>query len=674
MKRNWVIISVVAFSISVCGCALISGIYGFGLFINSINEGRDEVTGPVIPTSTPVVVRPNPGSSSSLAARNPVSVKNNETLEAIKSVEIPTNDLRELARRLEGKQNIPLTISPPSINFEIGTQQEFWVTNVDTNKNFQISSTLEYSTDHVYFWVQDGVPFQADELDLLVNTFENQIYPQNRAFFGSEWTPGVDGDPHLYVIYAGGLGSNLAGYFSSADEFHPLAHEYSNAHEAFVISSDNVNLGSEYALGVLAHEFQHMIHWFRDRNEAAWVNEGFSELAVLLNGYEVGSEYSYIIDPDIQLNDWPYNNGFSSPHYGASFLFFTYFLDRFGEQATMSLVGNTANGFEGIDQVLDQIGAIDPLTGNPIRAEDVFFDWVIATYLNDGHVADGRFTYNNFPDAPQIEATETIYMCPTEPLVRDVHQYGVDYLRINCRGEYLLRFEGSTQANVIPENAYSGDYFLWSNKGDEADMTLTRKFDFTDHEGPITLTYWTWYDLEKDYDYAYLEVSEDGELWEIVVTPSGSAEDPSGLSYGWGYNGFSNDWIQEKVDLSDYAGKEIQIRFEYITDAAANGEGMIIDDISIPEIGYFSDFEGGLDGWDADGWLRINNLIPQTYRLSLISFGETTEVTHIPIEGDATAEIHLQLNRGIKEAVLVVSGTTRFTRQKAAYRIEIQEE
>jgi hypothetical protein len=81
-----------------------------------------------------------------------------------------------------------------------------------------------------------------------------------------------------------------------------------------------------------------------------------------------------------------------------------------------------------------------------------------------------------------------------------------------------------------------------------------------------------------------------------------------------------------------------------------------------------------LDGWDADGWLRINNLIPQTYRLSLISFGETTEVTHIPIEGDATAEIHLQLNRGIKEAVLVVSGTTRFTRQKAAYRIEIQEE
>ena len=672
-KHKWVITALVAFAISVCGCALISGIYGYELFINTLIERNDGISGPVIPTSTPIVVRPNPGSSSNLAASNPVIVNSNATLEALKNVEIPINDPLELAKRLQGKLNIPLTVSPPNGDIEIGTRQDFWVTNVDTNKNYQISSTLEYATDHVYFWVQDGVEFQAEDLEQLVNTFEKHIYPRNRAFFGSEWSPGVDGDPHIYIIYAEGLGSNLAGYYSSADELHPLAHEYSNAHEAFVLNSENVVLDSEYAYGVLAHEFQHMIHWFQDRNEATWVNEGFAELAVLLNGYDVGSEYNYISNPDIQLNDWPYNDGYTSPHYGASFMFLAYYLDRFGEHATMSLVGNSANGLEGIDQVLDEIGAVDPLTGNPIRAEDVFFDWVITTYLNDGQVADGRFTYNNLPEAPKTEATETIYMCPTEPLVRDVHQFGVDYLRINCRGEYVLRFEGSMQAKVIPENAYSGDYFVWSNKGDEADMTLTREFDFTDHEGPITLTYWTWYDLEKDYDYAYLEVSEDGDFWEILETPSGSIEDPSGLSYGWGYNGISNGWIQEKVDLSDYAGEKIQIRFEYVTDAAANGEGMVIDDITIPEIGYFSDFERGLNGWEAKGWLRINNLIPQTYRLSMITFGETTEVTPIPLADDATTEIHLRLEGGIKEAVLVVSGTTRFTRQKAAYRIEIGE-
>jgi hypothetical protein len=57
----------------------------------------------------------------------------------------------------------------------------------------------------------------------------------------------------------------------------------------------------------------------------------------------------------------------------------------------------------------------------------------------------------------------------------------------------------------------------------------------------------------------------------------------------------------------------------------------------------------------------------------MITFGETTEVTPIPLADDATTEIHLRLEGGIKEAVLVVSGTTRFTRQKAAYQIEIEE-
>ena len=237
-----------------------------------------------------------------------------------------------------------------------------------------------------------------------------------------------------------------------------------------------------------------------------------------------------------------------------------------------------------------------------------------------------------------------------------------------------MRFEGSLEAKINTEDPYSGKYYFWSNKGDEADMTLTRTFDFTNHEGPITFTYWTWYDLEEDYDYVYLEASEDGESWEILITPSGTSEDPSGNSFGWGYNGMSGSWIQESVDLSNYAGKEIQIRFEYVTDAVANGEGMLIDDIAIPEIGYFSDFEEGVDNWEAEGWLRIDNIIPQTYRLSLITFGESIEVTHIPLEKDVTAEIRLHLDQDVDKAVLVVSGTTRFTRQKAAYRIEIQPE
>ena len=91
--------------------------------------------------------------------------------------------------------------------------------------------------------------------------------------------------------------------------------------------------------------------------------------------------------------------------------------------------------------------------------------------------------------------------------------------------------------------------------------------------------------LEDTYDYVYLEASTDGENWDILITPSGTADDPTGSSYGWGYTGQSEGWIQETVDLSQYAGEIVTLRFDYITDAAVVNKGFLIDDISIPEIG-----------------------------------------------------------------------------------------
>ncbi|MFL7890695.1 MAG: hypothetical protein AB8I56_01400 [Anaerolineales bacterium] len=668
MKRGLQILLLVGITIFVCGCAIFSGIYGYSKFLDYA-EGLDGNSGyaSTAISSSPVPIRTLPAD-----APPQVLADANETLAYLSEIDLPTSELRDLAERLEGTEDIPLTMELSSHEYAIGDQQEFWVSNNDTNENRRVSTTLQSISDHAYLWIEDGVFFDDGAVQTLVNTFENEIYPTTRKFFGSEWTPGVDGDPHLYIIYARDLGWNLAGGFSSADENHPLAHEYSNAHEAFVISADNVDLDSEFAFAVFAHEFQHMIHWNRDRNESTWVNEGFSELAVLLNGYEVGSEYSYIANPDLQLNDWPNDSSQTSPHYGAAFLFFTYFLDRFGEQITKEIIPEQANGLEGIDAVLKHNTIRDPLTGEEINADDVFSDWVIASYLRDEVVGDGRYTYHNFTDAPQAAATETIDVCPTEIFNRDVHQFGVDYIRINCPGRNTIHFEGSSLVDVIPVEAHSGDYYFWSNRGDEVDTTLTKSFDFTDHEGPLTLSYFTWYDLEQDYDYIYLEISEDGETWKILDTPSGTSEDPSGNSFGWGYNGASNGWVQESIDLSAYSGKQVQIRFEYVTDAAVHGEGMVIDDIEIPETGYFTDFEGGEDGWQANGWVRLNNAIPQTYRVSMITYGGAIEVIPVPLEPDQSAEIDFKIGDDIEQVVLVISGTSRFSRQKAAYQIQIQ--
>jgi len=209
-------------------------------------------------------------------------------------------------------------------------------------------------------------------------------------------------------------------------------------------------------------------------------------------------------------------------------------------------------------------------------------------------------------------------------------------------------------------------------------MHLTREFDFSGVSGPITFNYWTWYDLEENYDYIFLEISINGRDWKIIRTPSSTSQDLSGNSYGWGYNGLSGGdgyWIEETVDLSGYAGEKIQLRFEYITDDAANGEGLLLDDISIPEIGYFTDFENDNGGWINAGFVRIENVLPQTYQLALIHLGAVPSVQYLSVPSDNNLEIPIAIGSdGSQQAVLVVTGTTRFTRQLADYQLELVSE
>jgi hypothetical protein len=445
----------------------------------------------------------------------------------------------------------------------------------------------------------------------------------------------------------------------------------------FLFSAENVDFADEYAYGVLAHEFQHMIHWHRDINETRWLNEGLSDLAMQLNGYSIGGhDYLYALDPDLQLNDWPSPESESPPNYGAAYLFSSYFLDRFGEQTTQALVGEQKNDLDSIDDILLQAGAADSQTGQPVSADDFFTDWAITNYINDGSVGDGRFEYTNYTTPPSFKPTETYSRCPADNQVRDVHQYGVDYIRLRCQGSYTLSFEGSIQVPVVPTDPHSGAYAFWSNKGDEGDMSLERTFDFTGLSGPLTLSYWTWYDLEKDYDYLYLTASTDGENWQMLKTPSGTDADPTGANYGWGYNGVSGsgdqpEWIQEQVDLSQYAGQKVQLRFDYITDAGVNGEGFLLDDVAIAETAYASDFETDDGGWEAAGFVRIQNVLPQTFRLALITRGAETQVQYIPLSPDISAQVSIEIGGEVDEAILVVSGTTRYTRQPAAYRFSI---
>jgi hypothetical protein len=646
-----------------CLCVLVAGMAGYAYFAISPSTSVTEL--PLFSENN------DPPATELPLERPPVDEVTFSTLETLQSTIVPDNDPRELACRLKDMCDIPEVMATSAAPRVVGETKNFWVHNLDTNTNNEVQATLRYATPHVYFWVQDGVNVNEREMRALVDEFEEKIYPTTREFFGSEWTPGIDGDEHIYILYARGLGFSIAGYFSSADSVHPLIREYSNGHEMFLFNADNTSLADEFTYSVLAHEFQHMIHWNLDANETSWLNEGASELAAFINGYDGGGfDWLYISNPDLQLNDWPNSQGATTPHYGAAFLFMTYFLDRFGDDATKALVRHPANGLESFDAVLADIGASDPLTGDPVATDAFFMDWAVTNLLHSSSAGDGRFVYNNYSSARRASPTETITNCQPDPLSRTVHQYGVDYIAIECAGDYTISFTGSTVTKLLPADPYSGTYAFWSNKGDESNMTLTREFDLTNVSAPIEFSFRTWYDIETDWDYLYLEISEDGETWEIVPTPSGTGTNPSGNSYGWGYSGTTNGWIEERIDLSQYAGKSIFVRFEYVTDAAVNGEGFLLDDVRIEAAGYSSDFEADDGGWVAEGFVRVQNVLPQTFGLALVLTGDSS-VTMIPLNEDQTAEITISLQRGEK-AYLVVAGTTRFTRELASYQFEIR--
>lgn len=619
-----------------------------------------------LPTQEPPVTFPTPLPPDSTSLNQA-----GETLRLLQQAVIPANDPRLLAERYKGMRNIPETLPAPP-DYNPGDETQFWVTNVGTNETRQANFVLAYETSHTYIWVEKGVQTNAAAVKNLAETFENKIYPTNRNFFGSEWTPGIDNDPHIYIVYARDLSNSIAGYFSSSDSIPPQAHPYSNGHESFYLNADTLALDGE-AFSTLAHEFQHMIHHHRDPNETSWMNEGFAVLAEMLNGYDTGGfDYAYASQPDQSLNDWPNDQNEIMPYYGSSFLYLAYFLDRFGEDATKALVAEQENSLDSVDAVMKNLAIQDPQTGVPINADDLFADWVVTNYLLDGRVADGRYQYHNYADAPRTGDTEQISTCNGGWQDRSVNQYGVDYIRLSCSGAVTLNLEGVQEVGVLPVGALSGDYAFWSNKGDDSDIALTREFDLTQASGPLTFTYNIWYDIEKDYDYVYLAASTNGEQWEIIKTSGCSEDNLSGNNYGCGYNGVSDGWVEETVDISRFAGQKLTLRFEYITDGAVNGEGLLLDNVSLPALNYASDFEQDDGGWQADGFVRIQNRLPQTYRVSVIREGSATQVQSFALQPGQPLSLSLDFGSQMRDAVLVVSGTTRYTRQPALYRFRLQ--
>jgi hypothetical protein len=525
-----------------------------------------------------------------------------------------------------------------------------------------VSATLRLITPHAYFYFQDGLDVSQKELEEAGRDFEESVYPLVARYFGQEWTPGVDSDRHITLLHA--ELSGLGGYFSDGDEHPRAASPASNEREMVYLNIGGTRLGSDDYNALVAHELQHLVHWKADPTEEVWVNEGLSELARELARGEPGSTPIAVALPDTQLNAWEPLGAGNAPHYAASHLFIRYLLEHYGGfEDAPRLVEEPADGIEGINAYLAPFD---------VTFEDVFADWLVANYLDDPD--GGPYSY---ADA-QVKVSPAITLTDYGESEDSVHQFAADYVEVELsEGDAVFSFDGGEAVKAIPNEPHSGRGQWWSGRGDAIDSTLTGEFDLTGLES-ATLTFWTWYDIEEHWDYAYVMASSDGgSTWQILRGRQASDENPLGLAYGPAYTSKSGDgdrpaWVEESIDLSPFAGQKILLRFEYITDEGVNLDGWAIDDIAIPELAFFDDAEE-VGPWQAQGFQRLTAPLSQRFIVQVIEMDESTSVQPLPLDEANRGEVRLSgFGSTLDKAVIVVAAASDGTTQAAPYRYSLR--
>ena len=101
-----------------------------------------------------------------------------------------------------------------------------------------------------------------------------------------------------------------------------------------------------------------------------------------------------------------------------------------------------------------------------------------------------------------------------------------------------------------------------------------------------TLKFWAWYDIQTNFDFAYVEISTDGIHFAPIDGNLSTDEDPWWHNRGHGNTGTSgdepwtSDWVEGLYPLEDFVGESIYLRFSYKVHSLYYAwYGFIVDDI-----------------------------------------------------------------------------------------------
>jgi immune inhibitor A len=132
----------------------------------------------------------------------------------------------------------------------------------------------------------------------------------------------------------------------------------------------------------------------------------------------------------------------------------------------------------------------------------------------------------------------------------------------------------------------SGSFEFWGGQKDEMDTNMVTDVDLTE-KNSATLTFDAWYDIEEQWDFAFVQVSnDDGVTWKSLGNSNTRSDVvaegyPTILNSMPGFSGNSNGWKAQSFDLSDYKGQKIKLRLRYATDWGTSNIGFFADNLKV---------------------------------------------------------------------------------------------
>ncbi|HUF10235.1 MAG TPA: T9SS type A sorting domain-containing protein [Rhodothermales bacterium] len=227
--------------------------------------------------------------------------------------------------------------------------------------------------------LEESTPERSYDPTKGVLEIDEEVFGQSPIYPG-----GSDGVVDILVY---DLPSGIAGFVSPTD-IDPFADAgEGNQREVLHIWIRGFESTSDSQIeSVIGHEYQHLIHLNYDVREIQFVNEGLSEYAQLLLGYQAIIPYHLLVQPpefNISFFSWRTGTDDVILDYARGSTWHGYLGDQLGPALTGSMTRHPQIGLEGYKEVLADAGFERSM-------DDLIVDFYTALIVNDLDV-DPRF-------------------------------------------------------------------------------------------------------------------------------------------------------------------------------------------------------------------------------------------------------------------------------------------